>query len=224
MLSAASPHTYSNPWLSWSYVTSNFGHILAGVRQHVALTVIAVAIGFAISLPVALAARRWRWIATPALAVAGVAYSIPSLALFVALIPFTGLSRVTVEIGLVLYSLLILLRNILVGLDAVPDDVREAARGMGYGPLRLALTVDLPLAVPAIIAGLRIATVSTIALTTVGFIVGYGGLGNDIAAGFQNNYRAQAATATIACVLLAVIADAAWLLVQRLLTPWARAR
>lgn len=222
MASSAASVTYSNPWLSWHYITANFGHILAAVRQHVALTLIAVAIGFAISLPIALAARRWRWVATPALAVAGVAYAIPSLALFVALIPFTGLSRTTVEIGLVLYTLLILLRNTLTGLGGVPREVREAAQGLGYGPIRLTLTVDLPLAIPAIIAGLRVATVSTIALTTIGAIVGYGGLGNDILQGFQNNYRAQATTATLACILLAVVADAAWLLVQRLLTPWAR--
>src|SRR5919206_3133311 len=136
-----------------------------------------------------------------------VVYTIPSLALFAFIFPFTGLSSATVLIGLVAYSLVVLVRNFLAGLQGVPDDVREAARGMGYGPLRLLLQVDLPLALPAFMAGLRIATVSTVALATVGVLVGHGGLGQLIVGGFNANfYRAEIVTRAGGCVLLAPVA------------------
>jgi osmoprotectant transport system permease protein len=213
-----------NPWWSWNYITTNSSTILSATREHVILTVVAVGIGLGIALPVALLVRRSPWARGLALGLAGVMYAIPSLALFIALIPFTGLTPTTVEIGLVMYTLLILLRNILAGLDGVPADVRETARAMGYGPLRLLATVELPLSLPAVIAGLRIATVSTIALVTIGATVDstLGGLGGQILQGLQNNYRAQAMTAAIGCVLLAAVADGVLLLVQRLTTPWSR--
>ncbi len=124
--------------------------------------------------------------------------------------------------GLVLYSLTILVRNIMAGLDSVPEDAREAARGMGYGPLRLLFGVELPLALPALMAGLRITTVSTVSLTTVGAIIGYGGLGNLIYEGMHSFFKAQVLTASVLCVVLAVVADVLLLGVQRVLTPWAR--
>src|SRR3954469_11701694 len=166
-----------NPWFSPSYVADNWSSILGYLGEHVRLTVSAVVIGAAIALPLALLARRSRWLAGPVLGLSTVVYTIPSLALFAVLTPFTGLSTTTVLIGLVAYSLVILLRNFLAGLVAVPEDVREAARGMGYGSMRLLVSVELPLALPTFMAGLRIATVSTVALTTVGVLVGHGGLG-----------------------------------------------
>ena len=166
--------------------------------------------------------RRYRGLAAPLLGAATALYTIPSLALFSLLLPFTGLSATTVVTGLVLYSLTILVRNMLAGLDAVPADVREAARGMGYGEGRLLWRVELPLALPTIMAGLRVATVSTVALVTVGVIVDNGGLGNLIYQGLQSNFRAEVLTASVLCVALAVLADLALLGVQRSLTPWQR--
>jgi osmoprotectant transport system permease protein len=159
------------------------------------------------------------------LGVSGVLYTIPSLALFAFLAPYTGLRQETVLIGLVLYALLILIRNILAGLEAVPPDVREAAEGMGYGGARMLWRVELPVALPAIMAGVRIATVSTVALVTVGVIVGYGGLGGLILRGFQNNfYRAEILTASLLTVALGLTFDLLLAGVTRLMTPWARSR
>jgi osmoprotectant transport system permease protein len=137
-------------------------------------------------------------------------------------VPVTGLKPLTVEIGLTAYTLVILVRNVAAGLAGVPADVVEAARGLGYGSLRLLLRVELPLALPAILAGLRVATVSTIALTTIGGYVGYGGLGDLIFQGLNSLYRAQVLTASLLCVALAVIADLLLLGLQRVLTPWTR--
>ncbi|MGZ4508664.1 MAG: ABC transporter permease [Blastococcus sp.] len=204
-------------------MTDNWTTILRYLGEHVRLTVLAVVLGTVIALPLAVLARRSRFLAGPVLALSTVVYTIPSLAMFAFIFPFTGLSSTTVLIGLVAYTLVILVRNFLAGLQGVPDDVREAARGMGYGPARLFVQVDLPLALPAFMAGLRIATVSTVALTTVGVLVGHGGLGQLIVGGFNANfYRAEIVTGTIGCVLLALLADLLLAGTERLLTPWAR--
>jgi osmoprotectant transport system permease protein len=214
-----------NPWFDGSYVIDNWDTIVRYLGEHVRLTVGAVLIGSAIALPLALLARRSRFLAGPALALSTIIYTIPSLAMFAFVFPFTGLSAKTVLIGLAAYSLVILVRNFLAGLQGVPDDVREAARGMGYGSLRLFWQIDLPLALPSFMAGLRIATVSTVALTTVGVLVGHGGLGQLITGGFNANfYRAEIVTGALGCVLLALVADLLLAGVERLLTPWTRAR
>ena len=214
-----------NPWFDPSYVTDNWDTIVGHLGQHVRLTVGAVLLGALIALPLALLARRTRFLAGPVLGLSSIVYTIPSLAMFSFLAPLTGaLSATTVLVGLTLYTLVIRVRNFLTGLQAVPADVREAARGMGYGPARLFAQVDLPLALPAFMAGLRIATVSTVALTTVGVITGNGGLGQLIIGGFNSNfYRAEIVTGALGCVLLALVADVLLAGVQRLLTPWARA-
>jgi osmoprotectant transport system permease protein len=213
-----------NPWFDLSYVSDNWSTILRYLGEHVRLTVVAVVLGAVIALPLALLARRARLLAGPVLALSTIVYTIPSLAMFAFIFPFTGLSATTVLIGLVAYSLVILVRNFVAGLQSVPADVREAARGMGYGPLRLFLQIDLPLALPAFMAGIRIATVSTVALTTVGVIVGHGGLGQLITGGFNANfYRAEIVTGAVGCVVLALVADVLLAGVERLLTPWARA-
>jgi osmoprotectant transport system permease protein len=214
-----------NPWFDGSYVIDNWDTIVRYLGEHVRLTVGAVLIGSAIALPLALLARRSRFLAGPALALSTIIYTIPSLAMFAFIFPFTGLSAKTVLIGLAAYSLVILVRNFLAGLQGVPDDVREAARGMGYGSLRLFWRIDLPLALPSFMAGVRIATVSTVALTTVGVLVGHGGLGQLITGGFNANfYRAEIVTGALGCVLLALVADLLLAGVERLLTPWTRAR
>ena len=213
-----------NPWFDPSYVTRNWGTIVGYLGEHVWLTAAAVALGALIALPLALLARGSRLLAGPVLAVSTIVYTIPSLAMFAFVFPLTGLSATTVLIGLTAYSLVILVRNFLTGLQGVPADVREAARGMGLGAAQLFWRVDLPLALPAFMAGLRIATVSTVALTTVGVLVGHGGLGQLIIGGLNaNEYRAEIVTGALGCVLLALVADLLLAGVERLLTPWARA-
>jgi osmoprotectant transport system permease protein len=214
-----------NPWFDPGYVTDNWPTIVGYLGQHVRLTVGAVVLGALIALPLALLARRTRLLSGPVLSLSSIVYTIPSLAMFSFLAPLTGaLSATTVLVGLTLYTLVILVRNFLTGLQAVPADVREAARGMGYGPFRLFVQVDLPLALPAFMAGLRIATVSTVALVTVGVITGNGGLGQLIIGGFNANfYRAEIVTGALGCVLLALVADVLLAGAQRLLTPWTRA-
>ncbi len=211
-----------NEWICAEYVTTRREEILAALGQHSFITVVSVVLGALIAFPLAVTVRRYRRLAAPLLGAATAVYTIPSLALFSLLVPFTRLSATTVVIGLVLYSLTILVRNMLAGLDGVPADVREAARGMGYGEGRLLWRVELPLALPTIMAGLRVATVSTVALVTVGVVVDNGGLGNLIYQGLQSNFKAEVLTASVLCVVLAVLADLGLLGVQRALTPWQR--
>jgi osmoprotectant transport system permease protein len=214
-----------NPWFDGSYVADNWDTIMGYLGEHVRLTIGAVLIGTAIALPLALLARRNRLVGGAVLGLSTVVYTIPSLAMFALIFPFTGLTATTVLVGLTAYSLVILVRNFLTGLQGVPGDVREAAQGMGYGRVRLFWQIDLPLALPAFMAGLRIATVSTVALTTVGVLVGHGGLGQLIFGGFNANfYRAEIVTGAVGCVLLALFADLLLAGAERLLSPWARAR
>jgi osmoprotectant transport system permease protein len=211
-----------NEWICGAYLSTRRQILLDAVVQHLQLTALSVLIGLAIALPLAVLARRWGWAAGPVLAVTTILYTIPSLAMFSLLLPLYGLSATLVVAGLVLYSLTLLVRNILAGLRAVPEETRQAARGLGYGPVRLLLTVELPLALPAAMAGLRIATVSAVSLVTVGAIVGFGGLGNLIYAGMNTYFKAQVLTASVLCVLIAVAADLLLLGVQWLITPWSR--
>ncbi|WFB08143.1 ABC transporter permease [Streptomyces sp. LX-29] len=212
----------ANDWVCGEYVRTRSEELTDATLQHVGITLASVSIGLLVAFPLALLARRWRVVAGPLLSLTTILYTVPSLAMFSLLLPVFGISAAVVVTGLVLYSLTILVRNILAGLAAVPEEAREAARGMGYGPLRLLFGVELPLALPALMAGLRITTVSTISLTTVGAIVGYGGLGNLIYEGMRSFFKAQVLTASVLCVALAVVADLLLLGAQRLLTPWTR--
>ena len=213
----------ANPWLSWSYVRDNSDAIVAATRQHITLTVISVALGLLLSVPLALLARRFGRLEALILGFTGLVYTIPSLALFAVLAPVTGLTATTVVIGLTGYTLLVLVRNVLAGLAGVPAEVIEAARGMGVNPAQMFLRVQLPLALPTVLAGVRVATVSTVGLVTVGVVVSNGGLGQLIFEGFNNNlYRAEILTGSLLCVLLAAVADLLLLGLERLLTPWAR--
>jgi osmoprotectant transport system permease protein len=214
----------ANDWICGKYLRTYRPELTDATVQHIWITALSVAIGLLVAFPLALIARRWRPLAGPVLAVTTILYTIPSLAMFALLLPFYGVSSSLVVTGLVLYSLTILVRNILAGLAAVPEDVREAARAMGYGPMRLLFTVELPLALPAVMAGLRIATVSTVALTTVGAIIDYGGLGNLLVDAIQSNFKAQVLAASVLCVLIALVADLLLLGVQWLLTPWTHRR
>ncbi len=213
-----------NPWFSWTYLERNSEEVLRQLSIHTTLTLQAIAIAVLIALPLAIIARRIPRLAGPIMGVSGVMYTIPSFALFALLAPFTGIGRTTVLIGLVIYALLVLVRNTLVGLQGVDPDVVDAAKGLGYSPTRLLFAVELPNALPSILAGLRIATVSTVALVTVGVVVGYGGLGQLMFRGFQSDYRAQILTASVLCLLLALVLDLALVLLGRLAMPWTRRR
>lgn len=212
-----------NPWFSWQYIRDNSDTILAALREHVVLTAESVAIAAAVAISLAVLAYWFQPLTGPILASSGVLYTIPSLALFAFIAPYLGIGARTVVIPLVLYALLVIIRNSLAGLIQVPPDVRDAAQGMGYGRLARLVRIDMPLALPGILTGLRLATVSTVALVTVGVVVGHGGLGQIILGGFQSNYyKAPIMTGTILCVALALVLDLALLVTGRLLTPWAR--
>ncbi|HSR25236.1 MAG TPA: ABC transporter permease [Candidatus Eisenbacteria bacterium] len=213
----------SEPWVRWDWVAGHTDRILTDLTQHIELTMIAVGVGLAISIPIGVLAWRYRGSRGPVLAVGGALYTIPSLALFALLVPWTGLTTLTAEIGLVAYTLLILVRNIVVGLDGVPAEVRDAAAGMGYRPLRQLLRIELPLALPVIVAGLRIATVTTIGLVTITALLGQGGLGELLQDGLIRDFRTPLVVGAVLSVALAVVCDVLLAFVQRLLTPWARA-
>jgi osmoprotectant transport system permease protein len=208
-----------------SWVSQNWSTVLwPALRQHVVLTVIAVAVGFAISTVLALIAYRRNWLERPVLIITSILYTIPSLALFELLQPTFGLTRTTAEIALVSYTLLILFRNTLTGLREVPAEVKDAAAGMGMGPRQSLLRVELPLAAPAIIAGLRIATVTVISLATVASLIDNEGLGVPILTAISNEvFKTELITAGAMAVVLALLADGLLVLAQRVLTPWTRA-
>jgi osmoprotectant transport system permease protein len=206
-------------------VVDNLDVIAQRTGEHIGMTLTAVVIGFVLSFVLALFIRRRRKLAAAVIGTAGVLYAIPSLALFAFLIPFTGISFLTAEIALVSYTLLILVRNILLGLDSVPADVLEAARGMGYTDQARLWQVELPIALPIIVAGLRIATVTTIGLVTVTSLIGQGGLGwLIVVAGIDGFFPTAIWVGALLSVALAVMADYALLTIQHRLTPWARRR
>jgi len=215
-----------NPWFSWRYVHDNADELLTKLQEHASLTGRAVIIALIVAIPLAVVAYWIRSLTGPILALSGVLYTIPSLALLALLAPAVGTTTDTsVLIALVLYALLVLVRNSLAGLTQVPGEVRDAALGMGYGRIGRLWRIELPLALPGIITGLRLATVSTVALVTVGGIIGRGGLGDMILGGFRNNfYKAEIMTASLLCVALALVLDLILAGIGRLLTPWTRER
>ncbi|WP_232676344.1 ABC transporter permease [Nocardioides sp. R-C-SC26] len=226
-LGAREPVCYSrdvNAWFCWDYVRDRQDELVEATSAHLQITVAAVALGLLLAVPMALAARGRPRAESMVLGGSTLVYTIPSLALLPLLVPLTGLTRTTVVIGLGAYCLTILVRAVLDGLRSVPDDVRDAARGMGYGRWLLLWRVELPLALPVVMAGLRVATVSTVALATIGTVVSEGGLGALIADGKNTQFNAELMTASVLCVVLALLLDAVLLVVQRAATPWARGR
>lgn len=206
----------------WDWVWDHTDDIWAATVEHLQLTLIALGVGFVLSVALSAAALRWRGTYAPIAGVAGVLYAIPSLALFAILFPITGLTVLTAEIGLVSYTLLILIRNIVAGVDGVPAAVKEAADGMGYRPVRRFFTVDLRLATPAIVAGIRIAAVTTVGLVTVTFVIGYGGYGGLINDGLSRNFTTPVVVGAGLSIVMALAIDLVLILVERALTPWAR--
>jgi osmoprotectant transport system permease protein len=222
VLAAGAP----NPWFGTQYLSDYSDDVIAALREHVVITIASVALGLLLSIPLALLAQRNRAAEALVLGTAGIIYAIPSISLLLILYSSfnLGLTIWPVIIALTLYNILIMVRNVLTGLQGVPEEAKEAATGMGFGPLRRIAKVELPLALPSITAGTRIATVNTVALVTIGFAVGHGGLGGIITTGFKDNlYRQQVLTGVILVVLLAIVFDLVLLGIQRLLTPWVRA-
>jgi osmoprotectant transport system permease protein len=214
---------YVDPWINWDWVSTHVPYIWGALQQHIVLTVIAVVAGLAIALPLGVFAYRSPAMRIVLLGTFGAFYTIPSLALFALLVPFTGIAtETTAEIPLIGYNVLILIRNVVVGLDSVPRDVVDAADGMGYRPLARLLRVELPLAGPAIYAGLRVATVSTIGLITITAVIGLGGLGQLINQGLQESFHSPLVVATVLSIALALAADLLLATGQRLALPWAR--
>ncbi len=208
--------------IDWSWVNDHTAEIRQRVIEHLSLVGWSLLWGLVLALPLALLAHRYHWLRGPALSVTGILYTIPSIAAFSLLLPYTGLAQTTVIIPLTAYSLLILVRNVLAGLDAVPGDVLEAAEGMGYSQRRRLFAVELPLAVPSIMAGLRIAAVTLIGLVPIAALVGQGGLGTFMLDGFDRDFQTPLTVGTVLVVIIAVAVDALLLLVQRLVTPWNR--
>jgi osmoprotectant transport system permease protein len=212
------------PWFSWQYIQQNSDAILSALGYHAELTGETILIAAIIAVPLAVLGYWFRWLAAPITGVASVLYIIPSLALIAFLAPFTGIgNKLTILIPVTLYALMLIINNALTGFQNVPPDVVDAATGMGYSRLGRLFKVELPLAVPSIMTGIRLATVSTVALITVGVAAGQGGLGQIIAAGDTNSfYLPPVVTGTGLCVALGLVLDLILLGITKVITPWTR--
>ncbi|MEU1187916.1 ABC transporter permease [Streptomyces sp. NPDC005859] len=210
--------------IDWSWVSGHTDDLATLAVSHLEAALTAVLLGLLISLPLAVIAHRVRPLRGFLLGLSNVLFTIPSIAIFVLLLPVSGLTRTTTVIGLTVYTLVVLLRNTVEGLDSVPAKTKEAAKAMGTRPLRTLLTVEFPLALPVIMAGVRIATVMSISLVSVATYIGDGGLGQLFTDGFQRNFPTPVIAGVVLTILLAVVADALLVGVQYLLTPWKRRR
>lgn len=210
--------------IDWSWMGAHTGELTALTLSHLQAALTAVLLGLLISLPLAVIAHRIRPLRGFLLGASNVLFTIPSIAIFVLLLPVSGLTRTTTVIGLTVYTLVVLLRNTVEGLDSVPVKVKEAAKAMGTRPLRTLLTVELPLALPVIMAGVRIATVMSISLVSVATYIGDGGLGQLFTDGFQRDFPTPVIAGVVLTLLLAVAADAVLVAIQYVLTPWKRRR
>ncbi len=207
----------------WSWIGDNTDDLALATLEHLQLTVLSVALGMVVAVPLAVLIRRRRWLEGPVSGAAGVLYTIPALAAFALLVPVLGVTSLwTSLLPLASYSLLILLRNTLTGLDSVPDELREAADGLGYRPVRRFVEVELPLALPAVVAGVRVAMVTNVGLVTVTALLGRGGLGALILDGIRRSipFPTSIIVGTVGAILLAVVLDLALLRVERAVAPW----
>jgi osmoprotectant transport system permease protein len=218
----------SDGWLWWDWVTRHVASspvslsLVDALREHASLTVLSVVLAQVISLPLAVVASRHRRLETGLLSVLGTVYTVPSLALFAFLVPITGLSRTSALIGLTAYNLLVMVRNDIAGLASVPRDVKEAATGLGMSARRRLVTVEIPLALPAIAAGIRVATVSTVALVPITALIGQGGFGQFINEGLQDLFKTPLVVGIMCSIVLAVVADVALVLLEKRISPWSR--
>ena len=208
-----------------TWVGDNLGLIWDQLSEHIYLAILPVVFGLQIALPLGYVATRFSWLANPLIALGGVLYSLPSIALFIVLPVALGtqvLDPVNIVVALTIYTVALLIRNVIDGLRSVPPDVRQAAIAVGFGPARRLLTIDLPIAVPVIFAGLRVATVANISMVSVGAVIGIGGLGELFTQGFQKDFLTPVVVGVVLSLLLALLADLLIVGLQRLLTPWAR--
>lgn len=214
----------SRPLVEWDWIRSNGALLWDATVEHVVLTVVSVGLGLVVSTLLTLGTLRWRRLQAPVLAIGGLLYSVPSLAAFALLVPFFGFTATTAVLALSTYTVLILVRNFLAGIDGVPADVIEAARGQGYTERQILTRVQLPLAIPVMVAGVRVATVTVIGLVTVTALIGKGGLGQLILTGFRllPPLPVMIVVGTVLSVVLAVAFDLVLVGAQRLLTPWTR--
>ena len=206
------------------WIVDNFDRYTDPLAQHLYLVLVSVAIGFVIAFVLALIARRRRWLVGPIVGLTGVLYTLPSLAVFFLLLPITGRGSTTAIIALTAYTLQIIFRNIVLGLQNVPAEARDAGLGVGLTDRQLLWRVELPLAIPDIIAGLRIATTSTVGLATLAVFAGAGGLGEQIVSGSNITFKTGVVAAGGLAILMAFVLDVLLLFVQWALTPWRRAQ
>jgi osmoprotectant transport system permease protein len=213
------------PLVRWNWITGHVGDFADMTGQHLYLALLPVVLGLLISIPLGVASIRWSWLYAPVFAGANLLYAVPSLALFMLMLDLTGLnSALTAIVPLTGYTLAVLVPNVVDGLRQVPDSVRQAATAVGFGPWRRLIQVELPIAVPVIMAGLRVATVSSISLVSVAVLVGQGGLGQLFTDGAQREFPTPIIAGIVLTILLAFAADLVLVFAQRLLTPWARTR
>jgi osmoprotectant transport system permease protein len=208
-----------------TWIGDNLSLIWEQLSEHIYLAILPVVFGLLIAIPLGYVATRFSWLANPLIALGGVLYSLPSIALFIVLPVILGtqvLDRINIIIALTIYAVSLLIRNVIDGLRSVPPDVRQAAIAVGYGPARRLLTIDLPIAVPVIFAGLRVVTVANISMVSVGAVIGIGGLGELFTLGFQKDFLTPVVVGVVLSLLLALIADLLIVTLQRVLTPWAR--
>lgn len=212
----------TSPLIDWEWISRNMEQIVDRTWEHVTLTAVSVSIGLLLSLGLGMMALRWRWTYGPITWVTGLMYTIPSLALFALLVPIVGLNATNAVIALTSYTLLIIVRNLVAGIDGVPESVIEAADGMGYTRRARFWRMEVPLALPVIVAGLRIATVTTVGLVTVTAVLGLGGYGFFILRGLNTFFWTQILVGVALSVILATILDIGFVLLERWLSPWAR--
>ena len=207
--------------MMWSWIPDNGSMIWHLTYENAYLGVVPALIGLVISLPLGIIASRWRWVYPPVLGVVNILYAVPSLALFIALIPAFGLTDTTVVIALTVFSLCVILPNVVAGLQAVPASAKQSATAMGYGPVRRLLTVELPLAVPVIIAGLRIGVVAGVSLASIGQLIGVSSLGYLFIDGLQRSFPTEIYIGLFLVIVLALVCDFILIAIRRFLTPWA---
>jgi osmoprotectant transport system permease protein len=215
------------PLIRWGWVGDHTGELITLAVHHLKLALLPIVFGLAIAVPLGVVCARWRVLYPPTLGVTNILYGVPSVALFLLFIPYFGIGSgadFTIIVPLTIFSLSVLLPNVVDGLRSVPDPVRQAASAMGFGPVRRLVEVELPIAVPVVIAGARVATVSSISLVSVGVLIGNGGLGQLFIDGYAREFPTPIVVASVAIVILALISDGILVAAQRLLTPWARGR
>jgi osmoprotectant transport system permease protein len=223
------PLADGEPLVRWSWVGDHTDELTTLTLHHLKLALLPILFGLIIAIPLGILCARWRWLYPPTLGIANVLYGVPSLALFMLFIPYFGIGSggkadFTIMIPLTLFSLSVLVPNVVDGLRSVPDPVRQSATAMGFGTLRRLVQVELPIAVPVVIAGARVAAVASISLVSVGVLIGNGGLGQLFIDGYSRDFTTPIIVSCVLIIALALVSDGVLVTAQRLLTPWARTR